>query len=205
MRQYPCNKEFSKEELTLLVRKYRSVDITEVEKYKCLKNISIFVQDLTKKYLHKYGIYKMFPPVISEEVFRDCQTFILLKAISTFKYTCKSNFSTWYTYKLRSYLSSQREKHTKRLPLYSAYSMNSPLPFGIESDSLVLNESIPSIPYATYAEQEVRVFSKEANEILDKTMTKVGKRIPNYQNKRRLAKDRLHKYLSKDFVNFNTK
>lgn len=66
-----------------------------------------------------------FPENILSEIRDDCQSFVLLKAIEAFDIEKKTEFSTFYTWRLRSHVRSKRGYYMRRGKLvFSVQSMD---------------------------------------------------------------------------------
>jgi len=71
------------------------------------------------KYYHMY----YFPKLIQEEVVEDCKTIILLRAIEGFNFN-KGRFSTYYTWKLKSFIRYRQHFLLKRKKLVEHSSLD---------------------------------------------------------------------------------
>ena len=69
-----------------------------------------------------YNMY-YFPKLIQEEVVEDCKTIILLRAIEGFN-SSKGRFSTYYTWKLKSFIRYRQHFLLKRKKLVEHLSLD---------------------------------------------------------------------------------
>lgn len=99
-----------------------------VVKYQKSKNKKLIpvIQKLTWrlpiKVMNHYGI-KYFPPDIAEDILQECRTFVLFKALKKYDLK-KSNFSTFYFWKLKSHVRFRRRELLKRKNIIETYSIH---------------------------------------------------------------------------------
>ena len=198
---FASNKNFSKEELTELVRVYKSRKTTPIEKYNCFNRIRSLVTDLIHTNMHSYNMYTRLSRITSESIFEDCSTVVLLKAIRNFKsnYITKSgrpaNFTTVYVKYLKNYLAYKNKYYKRRISLENSVSL-SKLDSSSDASSIPFSERLSRETFTKYAEQESKVFCGEISSIYDSIFGEFGRETPCYNLKRKEAKLKIKDYIS---------
>lgn len=118
-RKYSTNPSNRYKELTEVVLEYKKKPTS-----KALEQILRLTEKLIFTVMRQYNMFTLFPETVTEDVFSDCQTFVLMKCLDTFDPTKKAAFSTHYTWWLKSHMNYKRDYHNRRQDLYSAIPIN---------------------------------------------------------------------------------
>ena len=97
-KQYTSNPSNSYKELTEVVLEYKKAPTQQT-----LQQILRLTEKLIFTVMRQYNMFN-FPESITEDIFADCQTFVLLKCLNTYDPAKKAAFSTHYTWWLKSYM-----------------------------------------------------------------------------------------------------
>jgi len=92
----------------------------------------------------KYYYMEYFPGVIQEEIVDECKSIILLRALQGFN-PDKGRFSTYYTWKLKSYIRYKQQFFLNRKKLLEHSSLEQPL--NSEGDSSVLADVLSKFDF----------------------------------------------------------
>ena len=111
-KQYTSNPSNSYKELTEVVLEYKKAPTQQT-----LQQILRLTEKLIFTVMRQYNMFN-FPESITEDIFADCQTFVLLKCLNTYDPAKKAAFSTHYTWWLKSYMNYKRDYHNRREHLY---------------------------------------------------------------------------------------
>jgi len=92
---------------------------------KKLKEICRLSHNLIYAVFRYYDIIKSFPSIILEEIEEECRTFILLRCIDSYVPNKNAKFSTFYTWRLKSRIRSQKHFYLRRMKLLQTVDIGS--------------------------------------------------------------------------------
>lgn len=85
----------------------------------------------------KYYHIDYFPGIIQEELIEEGKSIVLLRAIGGFEPLKGCRFSTYYTWKLKSYIHGKQDYYLKRKKIVESKSLESPI-----KDQLTLGDNL---------------------------------------------------------------
>jgi hypothetical protein len=111
--KFKKNPNMKYKELNEIIIRYKST-----KKDRDLLEIINLTRSLITSIMGKYNM-RIFPPHIYDDVFETCSSIILLDAIEKYQ-SDRGSFSTWFTYKLMSYIQGKKRDNKKRSLLHNA-------------------------------------------------------------------------------------
>jgi hypothetical protein len=133
-----------------------------VEEYKSTNNQALLpgiisLSDGIIGSVFKYYGMMDFPPLILEDIKQDCSSVVLLKALNNFDLAKKSAFSTYYTWKLKSFIRCRKHYYLRRSAMELSPVFLDASPSGCDSQTTSnLHEIITSPTYSRRMRESIQ-------------------------------------------------